>query len=64
MSEIQFFLITSVSEAHERRLLMIQSLIDDAVELFGGMSAGQIAKEVIPVVGAFLMMYAIAILLL
>lgn len=43
---------------------MIQPLIDDAVELFGGMSAGQIAKEVIPVVGAFLMMYAIAILLL
>ena len=43
---------------------MIQSLIDDAVELFGGMSAGQIAKEIIPVAGAFLMMYAIAILLL
>ncbi len=43
---------------------MIQSLIDDAAELFGGMSAGQIVKEVIPVVGAFPMMYAIAILLL
>lgn len=43
---------------------MVRSLINDAIELFGGMSAGQIAKEVIPVVGAFLMMYAIAFLLL
>jgi len=35
---------------------MIRSLVDDAVELFGGMTPTEIAKEVIPCILAFAMM--------
>ena len=35
---------------------MIRSLVNDAVELFGGMTPAEIAKEIIPCVVAFAMM--------
>ena len=41
---------------------MIRSLVNDAVELFGGMTPIEIAKEVIPCVVAFAMMTAFVII--
>ena len=43
---------------------MIQSLIDDAFELFGGMTAWEIVKEIVPTVICFLMMCGLTVLLL
>ena len=43
---------------------MIQSLIDDAFELFGGMTAWEIIKEIVPTVICCLMMCGLAVLLL
>lgn len=41
---------------------MIREFIDEAKYLFGGMSGKEILKEVIPVIIAFAMMWALMIL--
>lgn len=43
---------------------MIREMIDEAIFLFGGMTPKEIAKEVLPAAGCFVLMAAVVFILI